>query len=489
MIRSFGCISSIMILGTLASAQSDMRARLAPITSPVRHAGVYHVAAGTWTRGASLARLTGPDTIYNNTCAPVYFTGMVGAMRFQHRSRIPSTTGPTTDSIFYGTTDTDHRYDERPGCANVYVVEGFQVGYCSSHAGTVDWVYEFASSYTACGGASLVPQYTFMVTGLPGGTPSGAQRCWTVDIDVSGMPGGGFALSADGDGHYDGPSTADQFGWSFGTVGATAADFTGPLIAGDFTWTGGPGTTSGTLTPCTGADGTMWDRPAIDLREDGTGMASNNFFRCHDCPGPPSSMSCYYFGGNPHADFHLKLYALAPCTPDIPGFAFCAPGVGGVVTCPCGNPQVPADSTKGCDNFVSGGTGGAVLAGTGTPSLAFDSVVLTASAEAPAVTITVLFQGTSNGVNLRTGAGVRCVGGASLKRLYKGNSSGGAIQFPNDAVSFHDQSAAKGFPITPPITLYYYGAYRNAAANGQPGCPGLTFGFNATNAGAVSWVP
>ncbi len=485
--RPFGSTIAITILGAVASAQIDMRARLLPITSPPRHAGVYHVATGTWTRGASLANLTGPDTIYNNTCALVYFTGLVGE-RIMHRSRIPSTTGPTTDSIFYGTSDSSHRYDERPGCAISYVVNGFEVAYCSSHVGPITWEFQFASSYTACGAADMIPQYTFTMTGLPGGVPTGGQLCWILDFDLSGMPGGGFVLSADGDGSYDGPSTADQFGWSFSVPGAVASDFTGPIIAGDYTWTGGPGTVSGPLTPCTGSDGTIWDRPVVDLIEPGTGMSSNDFFRSTWSGGPPSGPGCYYFGGNPHADFYLKLFASPNCSTEIPGFAFCAPGVGGIVTCPCGNPQVPAGSTKGCDNFVFGGTGGAVLTGTGTPSIAADSVFLSSTWEAPAVTISVLFQGTSNALNARTGAGVRCVGG-TLKRLYKGNSVGGSIQFPNNAVSIHDQSAAKGFPIVPPITLYYYCAYRNAAANGQPGCPGLSFGFNATNAGAVAWVP
>src|SRR5262249_15079771 len=145
-----------------------------------------------------------------------------------HRGRIPSPTGPTTDSIFYGTTSSDHRYDERPGCSTSYLVNGFEVGYCSSHVGPVTWVYRFASSYTACGTADMVPQYSCTITGLPGGTSTGAQNCWVLDIDLSGGPGGGFLLSADGDGSYDGPSTVDQFGWSFTAPGSLAAEFTGP---------------------------------------------------------------------------------------------------------------------------------------------------------------------------------------------------------------------------------------------------------------------
>jgi hypothetical protein len=462
-----------------------MRARLMPVTSPLRHAGVYHVATGRWTRGASLADVIGPDTIYNNTCATVYWSGITSIEKWQHHSRIPSTTGPTADSAYYGTTDSNHRYDERPGCAISYLVNGFEVSYCSSHIGALTWQYQFASSYSACSASDMVPQYTLAMTGLPGGTSTGGQNCWIIDFDLSGQPGGGIVLSADGDGVYGG-SLADQFGFSFNVTPAVPSDFTGPIIAGDFNWTGGGA--FGVHTPCTGTDGTIWDRPVIDPSEAGTGMSSSDFFRCSGCQAGPSGSGCYYFGGNPHADFFLKLFAAPNCGPDDPVIPFCAPGVAGIVTCPCGNPQVPAGSTKGCDNFAGGGTGGAILSGSGVPiadigdSLGFD---VTAGLGA---NVTVLFQGTSRSANTRSGAGVRCVGG-TLKRLYKGDQSAGTIHFPNNGVSVHDASTAKGYTIVPPITLYYYAAYRNSAANGQPGCPGLTFGFNSTNAGSVAWAP
>ena len=177
----------------------------------------------------------------------------------------------------------------------------------------------------------------------------------------------------------------------------------------------------------------------------------------------------------------------ADCHPEDEITAFCAPGVGGIVTCPCGNPQVPAGSTKGCNNFAGGGTGGAILAGSGAAVISGDTLAMNVS-QGVASNVTVLFQGTTNTANTRTGAGVRCVGG-TLKRLYKGNQALGSIAFPNNAVPFHTQSIAKGYTIIPPITLYYYAAYRNSAANGQPGCPGLNFGFNSTNALAVIWTP
>jgi hypothetical protein len=277
MLRFAASLLAAVLVGAVASAQADLRSRLQPITSPIRHAGVYHVATGAWTRGATLANGTGPKVIYDNTCAVVYFTGMLSTEHWSHRSRLPSFTGPTTDSIFYGATSSDHRWDDRPSGATQFTINGFEVGYCSSHAGTVDWQYQFASSYTACGAADMIPSVTILVTGLPGGTPAGGQNCWTLDIDVSDQNGGSeFVLSADGDGTYSGTSTADQFGWSFRPASTTvASDFTGPLIAGDYTWTGGPGTVSGLLRPCTGTDGTIWDsrRSARVRRRPASGSA------------------------------------------------------------------------------------------------------------------------------------------------------------------------------------------------------------------------
>ena len=477
-------LASVVLLGGLASAQIELRSRLVPITAPARHAGTYHVATGTWTRGSNLGFPLGP-VIYNNTCPTNYFVPMLSTEKFQHRSRIPSPSAPRTDSVFYGSTNTAHRYDEHDGCNGSYEVYSFEIQYCSSHIGTVDWQYEFANSYTACASTDLVPDFTIAVTGLPGGTSTGDQACWIVEIEPVGYP----HLIADGDGYYDGPSTVDQFGWSFQpTSPTTLADATGPVVAGNYDGFAG--------TPCTGTDGTIWDSagyfpwggPTPETEALGTGMSSNDFFRVTGGPVSfPSGPDCYSFG-TLHSDFHLKIESFYPCGKDPIVWPFCGGGVAGIVTCPCGNPQVPAGSMRGCNNFVNGGTGGARLLGWGGAVISLDTLVFVVTDEAPSVTLSVLFQGTTNSANARSGAGVRCVGG-TLKRLYKGNSSAGSIRFPNNGLSVHERSAAAGFPIVAPITLYYYCAYRNSAANGQPGCPGFTFGFNTTNAGFVSWSP
>ena len=493
MARFPGGLLPFALLCAVASAQGDMKARLRPITAPARHAGVYHVATGTWTRGAKLTNLPG-QVIYDNSCPSPYYAPMLPTERFQHRSRLPSPSGPTTDSIFYGTSHSDHRFDERPGCADRYTVTGFEVAYCTSHAGTIDWEYQFASSWAECGSSDMAPQYTISLPGLPGGTPA----CWIADIDLSGMPNGGIEISADGDGSYQGPSTLDQFGWSFGpTSPILPSDSTGPWIAGNFTRdypSGGNGCEG--CRPCTGTDGTIWDSSVVGAGPTpageilGTGMSSNDFFR--DAGGPVSGSSgpgCYDFGAT-HADFYLKLFSTQACAPN-PLAPFCAPGVGGIISCPCGNPQVPDGAMKGCNNFAFGGrgTGGAILWGMGAAITGPSDTLALEIIAGYRYSITVLFQGTANVSNARSGAGVRCVNG-TLKRLYKGNLSiDGEIQFPNNGVAVHDESSAKGYTIVAPITLYYYAAYRNSAANWRPGCPGIEFGFNTTNAGAVAWTP
>ena len=173
--------------------------------------------------------------------------------------------------------------------------------------------------------------------------------------------------------------------------------------------------------------------------------------------------------------------------------AFCFPGGGNIMDCPCDNPPLFPD--VGCNNnqVPLSGTGGAKLQGTGTPSIADDSLQLVVSATLRQVH--VLFVGTKAIAGLRTGAGVRCVGSGQngsgqsfLKRIAKVTPTTG----PPSAFAFTDiqeASVAKGAPPIAGVTHFYYVAYRNAAMNGAPGCPGLSFGFNATNAGAVTWVP
>jgi len=164
--------------------------------------------------------------------------------------------------------------------------------------------------------------------------------------------------------------------------------------------------------------------------------------------------------------------------------AFCLPGQGGVISCPCMNP--PTNSGAGCNNFgptPPGGTGGATLQSTGTPTAsAANNVNFVITGEQG--TLTVLFCGTSalpSGVV--AGAGVRCVGG-TLRRSYSGSPTVGAIVFPNMS-SPTDAWTASGSPISG-TTRYYYAVYRNTAAT--TACGSMTANFNTTNAGSLTWL-
>ena len=161
---------------------------------------------------------------------------------------------------------------------------------------------------------------------------------------------------------------------------------------------------------------------------------------------------------------------------------FCTPNSYGVIGCPCGNFLIMPG--RGCEN--SSFTGGASLNGSGSASLAADTVVFTTSGEKSTAT-SVLMQGpTLNASGVTFGQGVRCVGG-SLKRLYAKTASGGSITAPLAGdPSVHARSAALGDPFGPGSTRYYFVYYRDPIVLG--GCPGAST-FNCTDAVRTIWRP
>jgi hypothetical protein len=474
---------ALALLATTLPAQENAKHLLRPITAPIRHAGVYHVGTGTWTRNASLANVTGPDVIYNNTCSSAgYFADQFGppfyggGAPFQHRSAVPSPSHPTVPSVYYPTGD-----DEAPGCHTSYVVNGFQFAYCTSATSSIDYQIAFANSYLSCGAADMVPDVTFDLTGLPGGTPSGAQNCWTVDVDLQ-AASLSFTLQGDGDGTYSGTAQQNQFGvWWKPLNPQSWTDSTGPVVAGNYTWTGG--TRTGPLTPRRGTDGTIWDAP-VDFAEPGTGMASNDFFRVGGIWAPIGGPGCYYFGGQPHADFFLKLFADPQCPPRSPMTSFCHPGEDGVRSCPCNNP--PAASGRGCDNFGAH-SGGAQLSAVGTAMLSYDTVVFTSSGE-NANSLSILLQGKTSVVGGAIfGAGVRCVA-SNLKRLYAASAIAGTLTRPGPGdPSVSQRSAVLGDSIGAGEHRFYGVYYRDPGASVPCGDPAKS--FNITQSGDVIWRP
>jgi hypothetical protein len=487
MLRSSINTAGVLLLGASAFAQSNAHHMLRPITSPVKDAGVYHLGLGTWSHGVHTANITGPDIIYANTCPTTYYGGQHTNEMWVDEGRVPSTSGPVNAP------------DQNKGCQDHYTVNGFQIAYCTN--GTVfSCNVGFQSLYTAC--AVAVPTSTFTLTGLPASNGS-AQACWLVTIDLD-ATSQSFPLAADGTGSFFAPATSDLFGWSFTTTSPVqiigGGTDTGPLISG-------AATTNPPSPVCSGVDGTRWDTLAgapaptwpANLTsgnfadpagpEDGRGMDTQDQFRI-DGPGATAAPGCYYFLGNPLGSFHLRLFANANCAAGQLGTDFCVPGVGGVIPCPCGNAQVPANSVRGCANGGGlGGTGGAVLTSSGAASLAADTAHFVSTGEQPTA-FSILLQAhapASPTGGVQFGQGVRCVS-SNLKRLYIHPAVGGVVSFPQGAdLSIHLQSAALGDTIVPGGYLYM-AYYRDP--NLWPACSTQTTNtFNASQSQAVTWTP
>jgi hypothetical protein len=172
--------------------------------------------------------------------------------------------------------------------------------------------------------------------------------------------------------------------------------------------------------------------------------------------------------------------------PTPPGMAFCEPGQGGLMACPCGN--VASGPFRGCNNSLS--TGGASISGTGVASIAADTLVLSASgigslgsscANANGNLTSLLLQGTAvTPGGLIFNDGVRCLSG-SLKRIQIASSVAGVY---TSSVSISARSSVLGDPLSSGLTRYYGVWYRDSCATH---CP--TAASNISNGYVVTWGP
>ena len=174
-------------LAVAAPAQQELanRVRSAP---PPRNAGVLHVASGTWTRKASSASI-GADVIYNNTCPIGGYYSPLSSDTYITQGRVPSPTGPTNSNA-------------RPGRATIYLVDGFELAYCTDQlqANVGTYSVAFYASYVACTSVvGLPPATAFDLNGLPGTPVAGSVACWTVTFDLGSSSPPAFTLFADGD--------------------------------------------------------------------------------------------------------------------------------------------------------------------------------------------------------------------------------------------------------------------------------------------------
>ncbi len=146
-----------------------------------------------------------------------------------------------------------------------------------------------------------------------------------------------------------------------------------------------------------------------------------------------------------------------------------------LVGSPCSNPGA---TDAGCSN--STGVGG-TLVGTGTSSLATDSLVLTSS-QLPLHNFGLTFTGNGLVSPAITGAGLRCVGGTALYRLHIGmTGAGGTFSYGPGIIA--DANTFPNFlTILSGETWHFQTWYRDPV-----GGPCLT--SNMTNAWSVTFTP
>jgi hypothetical protein len=150
--------------------------------------------------------------------------------------------------------------------------------------------------------------------------------------------------------------------------------------------------------------------------------------------------------------------------------SFC-PGDGSGTACPCGN---NGTAGHGCANSIN--VAGAQLVGSGNPSVASDSVVLTGSGMQATAT-GLFFQGTTSlSPGNVFGDGLRCAGGTII-RLANHTAVGGILTYPSGG----DQPVHIKGAVSVGDTRYYQLWYRNAGVFCTPST------FNLTNGVTITW--
>jgi hypothetical protein len=399
MLRSSLYAAGALALGTAAFAQTDLSARVRPVTGPVKYAGVYHVATGTWTRAKTPTAFFGPDDLYDNTCSTAYYGAIYAGERFVDSGRNPGSDSPSPN---------------QGACLGVdaYLVNGFQIAYCSDLPGPLssppgpgtDITFGIIEAYNNnCTTGPGAADHAVAVPGLPGGGPT-LFACWIADIDLVGGPT--FNMNSDADGVFNGSATTDNFSHTYEFTNLGASTASGPFIAGD-------------PSLCGFGDSTYYKNSSATA---GTGLGQGDIFWIDSTVVTPG---CYFYGGwpaNPWGGFHAQLYGdVSTCGGGSgPGTPFCF-GDGTSGPCPCGN---IGGTGEGCAHSMS--TVGGKLAGTGTSSFSADDLVLNAT-QLPSQQFGIIFVGDTQvggGAGSPLFDGRVCVGGNTVR--YPVQNSGGS---------------------------------------------------------------
>lgn len=295
-------------------AQSVVRPE--PITAPVRDAGTYHLATGTWTRSTGSTAALGPVVIYNNDAFTGYYHPVEPVHAVVDEGRIPMS-GP---------------YPGPGSFQPDYHVDGFQIGYCT-HETSVDVAATFFERYVPCTDPVAAPPAVGRVVldgVLPASFSPGQLACWIVTVDIAGTTDE-FCLAAEGgDGTFDDDPALDSIGLSL-KIGDNANGPAGYFIAGD-------------PNNAPFGYGTTFLNPGLQ----GTGANEQDQFFVKDTTGGPSG--CFNFGGYPSAPWgghHFRIYA-QPGNCSSFGTNYCtsvpnSTGVAAVMSVQGGSPSIAAN--------------------------------------------------------------------------------------------------------------------------------------------------
>lgn len=309
MLRSSLVASAVALLCAAASAQQVNLSRIQPITTPVKHAGVFNLKTGKFhTAAQQTTHAAVLQNIYRNDCTwagGAFYTGSAACEDAYDEGRIPS-----------GGVGSDH------------AMASWEIGYCSIQVlGAVDVDWEMFDTQPAMGGggsctfgaAGTPPPFTAGLVGfdssaagfpLPGSTTGGASvGCWIVGFSA----GTGAAVCV-----TSSANSADQFVWRFRQNGNTATP-SGPILSGEPLIPGGSGTfniPAGTDplfgTPCGhGLD----TQDAGWINVDNTPVGGVPPATCLNAV--PVGTNCYWFGGyptNPFASYWFRVEGDGGCS-------------------------------------------------------------------------------------------------------------------------------------------------------------------------------
>lgn len=360
MLRSSLFTASAFALVASAAAQSSSPAfrNATPITGPVKNAGTYHLATGTWTRAANsvVANFGASDNVYSNTADYGYYEPGIGPGpaaaaplgQLLDAAAIPGTTNPATFAL--GGPDREDN-----------LITELNLGYCDFdlNAGVAGWTLDFYDDYAPCTFPPPAPKGTVVLTGFP------SNGCWIVDIDLTG--GFEFTLQADGGATapgFDNDPALDSIGISYRYTG-TGTGNAGPILCGDPAATdtgwlaGGPPTTGsntyyGEVGGCPGS---------------GSGYQNTDNFHIEDTFASGFPSGCYFFGGYSNSNPDCVSALTAADTP-YSGFWMEMSSTGG---------DAPPISQAGCIGAVTSTGAPAICQVFGDIVAANDDAVLTAS--------------------------------------------------------------------------------------------------------------